>query len=97
MCVTNEQLQKMEGRSTITAMNGLREELNDKVKDIKEMLSEIYPHIKGEIDRDKAYDIVKADVAKGSGYMKWVAASMVATGIVTGYLQTWIKLFLGIK
>ena len=83
--------------ATLKIIEELRDEFVGEVKKITKKLDIMYPSFQKDLERDHAYEIVKGDIAKSSGYVKWLAGALVAFGVVSGYLQTAIKLFLGIK
>jgi hypothetical protein len=83
--------------ATITAMQAMKEDFLGIVKGIDAKLDTIYPHTLKEIERQKAYDLVKGEINKGSGYMKWLLGSLLTFGALSGYLQTFLKWFLQLK
>jgi hypothetical protein len=82
--------------ATVTAMQAMKEDFLTLVKEINDKLNTIYPHTLKEIERQKAYDLVKGEINKGSGYMKWMMGFLITFGALSGYLQTFLKWFLKI-
>jgi len=83
--------------ATITAMQAMKADFLVIVKGIDAKLDTIYPHTLKEIERQKAYDLVKGEINKGSGYMKWMLGFLLTFGALSGYLQTFLKWFLHIR
>jgi len=82
--------------ATITAMQEMKEDFLITIQKINDKLDTIYPHTIKEIERQKAYDLVKSEINKGSGYMKWLMGFLITFGALSGYLQTFLKWFLKI-
>jgi len=82
--------------ATATALLGMKEDFLITIKEINSKLDTIYPHTIKEIERQKAYDLVKGEINKGSGYMKWMMGFLITFGALSGYLQTFLKWFLKI-